>query len=113
SRGTLIYKIKAEGRLFHFIAVSRGASGVERAGRARDNEFDFYGQLHDGTVELSEMLAKISHMTANVWEGRAENTCLGWSLANRSNRCFDHTVDRLAASLQPDRAFLATGGSYI
>jgi hypothetical protein len=83
------------------------------AGRIADAGFDFLGAILDGPVDAPRMWRELDELHRKMWSGRTDNQCYGWTAINRSNRFFDHTVERLAEGKQPDLDFLATGGGFI
>jgi len=112
--GLMIYDIDAEGSALSFVVwASAPESEEDRLGRFYETRYDFYGAMLEGKVDRSRAQAEADRMRHNVWQGRTDNGCLGWTVANRSNRFFNHVLERLAAGRQPDQAFLSSGGGYI
>ncbi|HEY4164029.1 MAG TPA: hypothetical protein VGM59_13270 [Dongiaceae bacterium] len=111
--GLIVYRVRAEGRTLTFATRSVGLEPVERSGRIKDNELDFYGALFDGEVGIEQIKAEAEEQLAKVWRGRTDNSSLGWTFANRSNRSFDYTIDALCRGQQPDVRVLAGNGGYL
>lgn len=113
--GHLIYRIEAEGQVFCFVVFSRENVGAERTGAVSEgNNFDFFGSLYEGDVDEALIQADDAAMAAGYWRARtADMKTLGWTLANRSLRGFDHVVEALAAGRQPDEDFVNRSGGYI
>lgn len=112
--GFLIYDIVAEGYEMSFVVASCSPeSSEDRLGRFYETVYDFYGSLMEGHVDLGQAKREADTMKSGVWSGRTGNNCIGWTVANRSNRFFDHVVERLVAGSQPDAELLASGGGYI
>jgi hypothetical protein len=111
--GTLAYRILAAGYELHFVVRSFPSTGFDRVGRVADMEYDFLGSLMDGPVDPARDVQELAELSSRVWLGRTDNRSLGWTAANRSNRFFDHAVERTAEGEQPDVGFLASGGGYL
>ena len=111
--GRFIYGIEANGHQLHFGMLAFAPQEVEWPGRIADAGFDFLGAVLDGPVDAPRMWRELDELNGKMWSGRTDNQCYGWTAINRSNRFFDHTVERLAEGKQPDLDFLATGGGYI
>lgn len=112
--GLMIYDIDAEGSALSFVVwASAPESAEDRLGRFYETRYDFYGAMLEGRVDRQRAQAEADRMRHNVWQGRTDNGCLGWTVANRSNRFFNHVLERLTAGRQPDQAFLSSGGGYI
>lgn len=111
--GRAIYEIEANGCPMHLGVASFAPAAFERPGRIADEAFDFLGVLLDGPVDRDRVERELDELSANLWTGRTDNLAYGWTAANRSNRFFDHTVERLSEGRQPDIDMLASGGGYI
>lgn len=111
--GTAVYTVAAEGFGFHFGIFARPATPGPRHGRLRENEFDFFGTLIDGPIDLDHLAREEAEAASRVWRGRTTSDTYGWSFANRSERLFDHVVDRLAEGRQPDAALMRDGGYLV
>lgn len=111
--GTLIYSISATGHDLHFAVVSNAPDGPERLGRVCDMKYDFLGSLRDGEVDLAAAEADLKELAEKIWSGRTGNDTLGWTVANRSVRFFDHAVEQLSLGKQPNTDLLSGGGGYI
>lgn len=112
--GLLIYDIDAEGWPLSFVVwASPPDSDVDRLGRFYEHVYDFYGSLFDCRVSVERARVEAERMRVHVWQGRTDNTSLGWTVANRSNRFFSHVVDALTEGRQPDIGQLGAGGGYI
>lgn len=112
--GLLIYDVEAESHPVSFVVWSAApSSNVDRLGRFYEYEYDFYGAIFSGRVSQERARSEAARMRGRVWAGRTDNECLGWTVANRSNRFFNHVVESLCSGRQPDFATLASGGGYI
>lgn len=111
--GTLVYRIVAADRVMTFVVFARRSDGTEYPGRIFEPNFDFLAALFDGDVDAARIEREQQELDGKVWHGRTDNACLGWTLANRSVRFFNHTVERLERGEQPDEEFLKTGGGYL
>jgi hypothetical protein len=111
--GRFIYGIDASGYQLQFGMLALAPQEFEWPGRIADAGFDFLGAILDGPVDAPRMWRELDELHRKMWSGRTDNQCYGWTAINRSNRFFDHTVERLAEGKQPDLDFLATGGGYI
>ena len=111
--GWVIYEIEAEGRRFHFGCFAQPPTNVERQGRIRDNEFDFFGALIDGPVDIARLRRERDEFLAEPWRGRSDSRVYGWTAANRSNRAFEYVIDCLALGAQPGASTLTQSGGYL
>lgn len=112
--GLLIYDVASETHPVSFVVWSAAPeSGADRLGRFYEYEYDFYGAIFSGRVCTERARSEAARMRDRVWAGRTDNECLGWTVANRSNRFFNHVIDSLCDGRQPDFATLASGGGYI
>ncbi len=111
--GLLVYRIDAGGHCMTFAVICQGLDQVERTGRIKDNDLDFHAVLFDGDMPLDRIRREAGEQVAKVWKGRTDNTALGWTFANRSNRSFEQVVQSLADGHQPDLATVAGGGAYL
>jgi len=111
--GTLVYEVSAAGHNLHFAVVSNAPDGPERSGRVCDMKYDFLGSLREGKPDSRAISADLRELKEKIWLGRTGNATLGWTVANRSSRFFDHVVDQLSQGRQPQAKFLAGGGGYI
>jgi hypothetical protein len=107
--GCAVYGIEAEGVELHFGAFCDPPVDGPRQGRIAEERFDFFGALMEGPVDRARLQRDHRAFLEHAWRGRTDNGCLGWSVANRSARLFDHVVERLAAGVQPDEDRLAGG----
>ncbi|MGE3150635.1 MAG: hypothetical protein AB7K04_16385 [Pseudorhodoplanes sp.] len=111
-KGLVVYDIIAKTGAMTFATRCNGLAPIERSGRIRDNEMDFYSVLFDGRVEMDRIWRETEEAMTKVWRGRTDNDSLGWSFANRSNRHFEYMVNALANGEQPDMARMAETGGY-
>jgi len=110
--GHAVYDIDADGHAMTFAAFSQNEEVEEKEGRLCDSYFDGIGVLFQGTTPMQRILAE-REQTKFLWAGRTDNSVLGWTVTNRSDRFFDAAVAALAVGRQPDAGQLATGGGYI
>lgn len=111
--GMIVYDIAAGETAFTFIAWCEAGGEEDRLGRFYEVDYDFYGSLREGRTPTGLARDEAERMRRNVWRGRTDNGCLGWTVANRSKRLFAEVVETLAAGRQPDPARIAEGGGYI
>lgn len=111
--GLILYDIAAGAQDFTFIAWCEAGGEEDRLGRFFEVEYDFYGSLREGCTPLAEARDEAARMRRNVWQGRTDNGCLGWTVANRSKRLFAEVVDTLADGRQPELSRIAAAGGYI
>ncbi|WP_410651338.1 hypothetical protein [Amycolatopsis sp. cmx-4-54] len=100
-RGEAVYRIRAEGRVWHFVAFSTTIREDQRTDRVVAEAWDVTAALVDGPVD-TERLADLRVQVPRQEQGRADAGTLVWTRANRSQRFFDYVVGRLAAGSQPD-----------
>lgn len=111
--GLIVYRISARGQVMTWAARSPGLAPVERVGRILDDAMDFYSVLFDGSPDFDRIRAETDEQIRRVWKGRSDNSILGWSFSNRSNRLFDYAIESLQAGRQPDLHRLGEGGGYL
>lgn len=106
-RGTVVYRVAAEGHEWRFVAFSDRIAEADRTDRVIAQAWDITGALVEGEIDedrLGRLRAEVPRQEA----GRAEAGTIIWTRANRSARFFDYVVDRLAAGEQPDAAVLGS-----
>jgi hypothetical protein len=111
--GLVVYRVEAEGVVFHFGAFSHPPGQVDRHGRIAEEEFDFFGALVDGEVDLGRLHREHDEFLTSAWRGRTDSRVYGWTVANRSNRLFEYVTSSLADGRQPDGRRLQAGGGYL
>lgn len=101
ARGRAVYRIDAEGHVFHFIAFSQTIEEDERTDRVIAKAWDITAALVEGelTTEREEALSRNVPLQE---KGRPGPDAVILTRANRSARFFDYVVDRLAQGLQPE-----------
>jgi hypothetical protein len=112
-RGVAVYRIDAEGMVFHSLVFSDDVQG-RSTDRAWEKRWDVLVWLVEGDAsdELIEHAAR-ENAAIVTGTGRAGPRTLSWTRGNRSERLFDHAVERLAAGGQPDRRLVAEVGYLI
>lgn len=100
-RGEAVYRIEAEGVLLRFVIFSTTIGDDQRSDRVIAESWDVTAALIEGDLP-DERMASLRHNVPGQETGRADAESLVWTRANRSQRFFDYTVDRLAAGVQPD-----------
>ncbi|GAA4083189.1 hypothetical protein ACFFOS_26500 [Nocardioides kongjuensis] len=106
-RGTVVYRVEAEGHVWRFVAFSNEIPEAARTDRVVAEAWDITGALVEGGLDE----ARIERLRAEVPRqeaGRADAGTIIWTRANRSARFFDYVVDRLAAGRQPDAGVLGS-----
>jgi hypothetical protein len=110
--GTAVYEIEAEGVTFHF-GVFAHPPDEARQGRIREDEYDFFGAILEGPVDMERLARDHDAFTRSAWGARTTADTYGWTVANRSNRLFEHVAGELARGVQPTAAHLAANGGYL
>lgn len=112
--GLLIYDLDVEGWKLSFVVwAAAPESEDDRLGRFYEHVYDFYGAIIDGHVDIARARQEAERMRHNVWQGRTDNSCLGWTVANRSNRSFNYAVEALVNGQKIEVARMAAGGGYV
>jgi hypothetical protein len=111
--GYLIYDIDIQGHRLHFGAYAAPSQGIDRAGRLSDQHFDFYGALRDGPPDVPRTTAVLDDFSSQLWASRTDGDTIGFTIANRSVRNYDHAVGELERGGQPDPRQLMEGGGYV
>lgn len=100
-RGSAVYEVRAEGRLWSFVVFSQIIDESIRTDRVIAEAWDVTSALVEGAVG-EEAVARLRPQVSRQEEGRAEQGTLIWGRANRSARFFDAVARRLAEGRQPD-----------
>lgn len=108
-RGEALYRVETPQAAFHFYVVSDVFPAGQKIDRAFGVNWDVSAAICEGawTGERREMLRV---QVPKQYDGRYPQDVLCFCRGNRSERIFDHAVDALAASRQPDTALLASVG---
>lgn len=102
-RGEAVYRVDAAGIQLRFVVFSTMLEEIQRTDHVTAASWDVTAALIEG--ELSqERMSLLRRNVPGQETGHADTGSLVWTRANRSQRFFDYTVDRLAAGLQPDPA---------
>ncbi|WP_250495167.1 hypothetical protein [Caballeronia sp. GAWG1-1] len=111
----LVYRIKARGVDFTYVARAYEWDGKEKVGRRSDGaNRDMFGALFVGTPDAARIEREFATFDLkNVEAMRTDATVLGWTPANRSARIFDHVVDALAAGHQPESGLIGGASAYL
>lgn len=99
--GQAVYTLTLGGGPLSLVALSRPLADEDRTDRVIAEAWDTAYALFDGVPgrdDLERLAANLPHQEA----GRYRATELVLSRANKSERSFDHVVDSLAASRQPN-----------
>ncbi|QGK70192.1 hypothetical protein GIY23_12235 [Allosaccharopolyspora coralli] len=100
-RGEAVYRVDAEGIQLRFVIFSTTIGDDQRTDRVIAASWDVTAALIEGDLP-DERMAFLRENVPGQETGRADVGSLVWTRANRSQRFFDYTVDRLAAGLQPE-----------
>ena len=111
--GEVILRVDAGAETYTFGAFSHAPTSGPRAGRIRENTFDFFGVLATGAPDVALLRRDHEEFLAHAWGGRSDSRVLGWTVANRSNRSFEYAISALAAGTQPDGETLDSNGGYL
>jgi hypothetical protein len=112
-QGSAVYNIEAEGFSLKFAVFSHMPADSERQGRIADTGFDFFGVLAEGDADPHIFARDHDEFQKHMWKGRTDNTVLGWTVANRSHRLFEHVVEKLTEGGEPHLDVLTEGGGYL
>lgn len=108
-RGEALYRIDAGDRRFHYLVISSVFPADEKVDRSFGVNWDVSAALCQGDWN-AEREAFLRREIPKQYAGRYDADVLCFCRGNRSERIFDHVVERLGAGLQPDPALLATVG---
>lgn len=100
-RGTAVYTVYAEGRIFSFIAFSRTLDESQRTDRVIADAWDVTAALLEGRL-TSEREEQLRQNVPVQEKGRPGADAMVLTRANRSLRFFDYVGDCLARGQQPD-----------
>jgi hypothetical protein len=114
-QGRFVYRIRARGVDFTYIARAYEWDGKEKVGRRSDGaNRDMFGALFVGTPDAARIEREFDTFDLkNVDTMRTDAMVLGWTPANRSARIFDHVVDALAAGHQPESGLIGSASAYL
>lgn len=108
-RGEALYRIDAGNQTFHFFALSDYFPPSQKIDRAFGINWDVSAAICQGEwTEARE--ARLRVEIPKQYDGRYDSDVLCFCRGNRSERIFDHVVERLAQSRQPDVGLLASVG---
>lgn len=108
-RGEALYHVHTGSQTFHFFAISNYFPPHQKIDRAFGVNWDVSAAICQGEW-TSEREARLRDEIPKQYDGRYDNDVLCFCRGNRSERIFDHVVERLAEGRQPDTALLATVG---
>lgn len=103
-RGQTVYRVDAEGHVFHFAAFTTTLDESQHTDRVVAAGWEITAALvetHDGEL-TDEYLAELADAVPRQEEARLDAQVLVLTRGNRSVRFFDTIVDGLAAGCQPD-----------
>ena len=108
-RGEALYRIDAGTQTFHFFALSDYFPPDQKIDRAFGINWDVSAAICQGEwTEARE--ARLRVEIPKQYDGRYDSDVLCFCRGNRSERIFDHVVERLAEGRQPDVGLLASVG---
>lgn len=99
--GEAVYRVDAEDVRLRFVIFSTTIGDDQRTDRVIAASWDVTAALIEGDLP-DERMAFLRDNVPGQETGRADAGSLVWTRANRSQRFFDYTVDRLAAGAQPE-----------
>ncbi|MEV0081533.1 hypothetical protein [Saccharopolyspora sp. NPDC050642] len=102
-RGEAVYRVDAAGVRLRFVVFSTELDERQRTDRVIAESWDVTAALIEGPLSEERMSSLRDHVPGQE-TGRADAGSLVWTRANRSQRFFDYTVERLAEGRQPDPA---------
>ena len=107
--GLAVYSAQGPARSYSLVCFAHDLDPAKRSDRAIATEWDATFTTFDG-VPNEDDLKRLSGEVPKQEAGRVSGTEFTLARANRSVRLFEHTVERLAAGLQPDRAMIEAVG---
>ncbi len=110
--GCLIYRIDTASAPLSFVAASAAPAAGDRAGEGPGGTRHTAFALVAGEIDEAG-IARLRQPDAEAPAGGFAGGALVACRANRSERLFDHVVDRLAGGRQPDLADLVKMGSLL
>lgn len=110
--GTAVYRVEANRHILNFLVFSDDVPSEARTGRLSETRFDGFGVLCHGEL-TPERIAREKAELPKRSLGRTDADSLGWTLASRSERHFNMTVDALAGGAQPQVDILKASGGYL
>ncbi|WP_342642099.1 hypothetical protein [Rhodoligotrophos ferricapiens] len=110
--GFAVYDLTV-GRHSFSLIVRACWDGEEKPGRRMDRTADFIASLTRHRADDALIARELAAMAIPHWGGRTDAASYGWTAANRSQRFFEHAVERLEHGEQPDLDELAQGGGYV
>lgn len=107
--GTAVYTARGPERVYSLVAFGHDVAGAERTDLVTAAAWDATFALVDGqpdTADLERLRANVPRQE----RGRLSVRELCLARANRSERLFDHVVERLAQGLQPEASAIDEAG---
>jgi hypothetical protein len=107
--GRAVYRVRGEGQTYSLVAFAHDLPDELRSDRVIAEAWDATFALMDGEPDAADL----DRLAANVPKqeaGRVSDRELVLSRANRSGRCWEHVVSRLAQGQQPDAGLMAAVG---
>ena len=108
-RGEALYRIDAGTQTFHFFAISDYFPPNQKIDRAFGINWDVSAAICQGEWTQARE-ARLRVEIPKQYDGRYDGDVLCFCRGNRSERIFDHVVERLAEGRQPDVGLLAGVG---
>ncbi len=102
-RGEAVYRVEAAGVPLRFVVFSTTLEEYQRTDHVTAASWDVTAALVEGDLPDARM-ELLRRNVPGQETGHADTGSLVWTRANRSQRFFDYTVNRLAAGSQPDPA---------
>jgi len=108
-RGHAIYRVEAEGHVFHFVAFTTTLDESLHTDRVVAAAWEITAALVEGEVD-DAYLAELEAAVPLQEEARLDARVLVLTRGNRSVRFYDYLVERLAVGLQPEADRVADAG---
>ena len=108
-RGHAVYRVDAEGHVFHFVAFTTTLDESGHTDRVIADAWEVSAALVEGDVS-DGFLAELRESVPLQEAGRLDPRVLVLTRGNRSVRFYDYLVDRLAEGRQPEAHRVADAG---
>ena len=108
-RGRIIYRVEAEGHVFHFVAFTTTIDESQHTDRVIADAWEISAALIEGEV-TQDLLDFLTEEVPKQEDSRLDSRVLVLTRGNRSVRFYEYLVDHLASGSQPNPELVGDAG---
>ncbi len=108
-RGQIIYRVDAEGYIFHFVAFTTTIDESLHTDRVIADAWEISAALIEGELDEA-FLDLLNREVPKQEDGRLDSRVLALTRGNRSVRFYEYLVDQLASGSQPEPSLVGDAG---